>query len=66
MFERADGRGATDDERHHHVRKDDDVAEWNYRERFVDFDHISFDGEWLRLVSAAALAISFRSQRCPG
>ena len=39
MLERADGRRPTDDERHHHVWKNDDVSERDDWERFVDFDH---------------------------
>ena len=40
MLQRANGRRASNHERHHHVRENDDVAEWNDWERFVDFDHI--------------------------
>ena len=35
VLERARGRRPSDDERHHHVRKDDDVPKWNDGERFV-------------------------------
>ena len=37
VFERACRRRSSDDERHHYVRKHDDVAEWDNREGFVDF-----------------------------
>jgi hypothetical protein len=37
VLEGARRRGTPDHERHHHVRKDDDVAEGNDGERFVDF-----------------------------
>ena len=39
MLQRADGRRASNHERQHHVRENDDVAEWDDWERFVDFDH---------------------------
>jgi hypothetical protein len=37
MLERARGRRTADDERHHHVRKHDDVAQRDYWESFVEF-----------------------------
>ncbi len=40
MFERADRRRPSDDERHHHVWKNNDVPQRDDREGLVDFDHI--------------------------
>ena len=37
VLERPRRRGTPDDERHHHVGKDDDVPEGHDRQRFVDF-----------------------------
>jgi hypothetical protein len=39
MLQRANGRRTSNHERHHHVRENDYISEWNDWERFVDFDH---------------------------
>ena len=44
MLQRPDGRRASNHERQHHVRENDDVAERNDWERFVDFDHMVLYG----------------------
>jgi len=39
------------------VRENDDVSEWNYRERFVDFDHILWDAFKAALVSGLGTSV---------
>ena len=58
MLERADGRRASNHERHHHVRENDDVAEGDDRERFVDFDHSSVPKVRARLRCRASASSS--------